>query len=128
MVRWHKEEETEMNTKANLDVKLDGNLNKFYQDARDDITKLIGGAAIKAAVIFNNSPNPVTFFVYNYSDGINLVPAQKVLVAPGHQGIVAASGVYFKIHPNNNRKAEFLVEPKQAYVFHGYGKVEPVAS
>jgi len=113
---------------ANLDVTLEGDLNQFYQDARDDITRLIGGAAVKAAVIFNNSPNNVTFFVYNYSDGINLIPAQKVLVAPGHRGIVAASGVYFKIHPNNNRDAEFLVEPMQAYVFHGYGKVEPIAN
>ena len=110
-----------------VEVEVTVDLNQFYQDAREDIGKLIGGAEVKAAVIFNNSGRAVTFFVYNYTDGVNWVPAQKTLVANGHQGIVAASGVYFKIHPNNNKDAEFLVEPGHAYVFHGQGKLEPVA-
>jgi hypothetical protein len=48
------------------------------------------------------------------------------LVAPGYYGTVAASGVSFKIHPNNKREAEFVVSPGKAYIYRGPGAVEQV--
>jgi hypothetical protein len=48
------------------------------------------------------------------------------LVAPGYYGRVAASGVSFKIHPNNKREAEFIVSPGNAYIYRGPGPVEQV--
>lgn len=109
-----------------MGVEIEGSidLNKFHELASKDIAKLIAGAAVDGAVVFNNTNKPVTFHVYNYSDLVNWVPAQKTLVAPGSYGTVAASGVFFKIHPNNNRDEEFLVAPGKAYVYSGPGRLE----
>jgi hypothetical protein len=103
------------------DVKVKGDLNKFYDQARKDISSLIGGARVNGAVIFNNTDKPVNFYVYNYVDTVYWIAAQKTLVAPQRYGTVAASGVFFKIHPNDNKNEEYLVEPKKAYVYHGPG-------
>jgi len=109
---------------ATLDAKID--LNKFYEIAREDIAKLIGVAAVNSAAIFNNTSNNVTFYVYNYIDTVHWVSAQKVLVAPGKYGTVAASGAFFKIHPNDHKQEEFLVAPHKAYVYSGPGDISPV--
>lgn len=114
----------EIQMAVELDATL--NLNDFYDTARTDIALLIGGAEVKAAAIFNSSGQDVTFSVYNYTDVVNWVPAQRALVANDFSGIVAASGVLFKIHPNNDKGAEFIVAPGKAYVFHGPGKIEEV--
>jgi hypothetical protein len=98
-------------------------VNKFYKVAREDIKSLIGGAGIGKAVIYNDTDAPVTFNIYNYIDIVYAIPAQKTLVAGHHYGTVAASGVQFKVHPNNNHDHEFLVEPGKAYVYNGPGKV-----
>lgn len=108
---------------ATLDAKVD--LNQFYELARKDIGSLIGAAGINAAVIFNDTASPVTFYVYNYIDTVYWVSAQKVLVAPRTYGTVAASGAFFKIHPNDHAKEEFLVAPNKAYVYAGPGNVKP---
>ena len=112
-----------------MGVEIEGtiDLNKFYKLASKDIGKLIAGAAVDGAVVFNNSNKAVTFHVYNYSDLVNWVPAQKTLVGPGAYGTVAASGVFFKIHPNNNKDEEFLVAPGKAYVYSGPGRLEAAA-
>ena len=109
---------------ATLDAKM--NVNKFYDTARQDIGKLISGAAIGSAVIYNDSGKEVTFNVYNYIDTVYLIPAQKTLVASGYYGSVAASGKAFKILPNGDKSAEFLATPGNAYVYKGRGKVETV--
>jgi hypothetical protein len=109
---------------AKLDAKVD--LNKFYEVARKDIAKLIQGAAVNAAVIYNNSGEDVTFYVYNYIDTVYWIEAQKTLIADGHHGTVAASGQFFKIHPNSKDNQEFLVAPHKAYVYNGPGKVDMV--
>jgi hypothetical protein len=49
-----------------------------------------------------------------------------VLVASGKHGTVAASGTTFKVHPNQDKGQEFLVEPGKAYVYGGPGDVELV--
>lgn len=108
---------------ATLDATID--LNAFYKLAREDIKSLLGAAAVNSAVIFNNSESPVTFYVYNYIDTVYWVSAQRVLVAPQTYGTVAASGSFFKIHPNDNANGEFLVAPNRAYVYSGPGNVRP---
>lgn len=108
------------------DVNLKGNLNKFYKDVREDIKGLIKGAKVDSAVIFNDTQQPVTFFVYNYVDTVYMVSAQKSLAAPGRYTTVAASGAFYKIHPNDNKSHEFLVAPGKAYVYKGPGDVEEV--
>ncbi len=107
---------------ANINADL--NVNSFYDVARRDIASLIQGASVNAAVIYNNSDRPVTFEVYNYIDTANWIPAQKVFVAPGHYGTVAASGTQFKIHPDSVNEHEFLVQPGEGYVYEGPGKVK----
>lgn len=109
-------------------VKLDAtvDLNKFYEAAREDIGSLIQGAGVNQAIIFNNSGATVNFEVFNYIDSVNWVPAQQTKIADGYYGAVAASGSFFKIHPNGVRDDEFLVAPNKAYVFHGPGKVEVI--
>ena len=109
---------------AVVDVK--GNLNKFYDQAREDVASLIQGAKVGSAVIFNDTGDPVTFYAYNYADTVYLVSAQHTLVAPGKAGTVIASGVAFKVHPNDNKAHEFTVSPNTAYVYHGPGDVETV--
>ncbi|MEM1130790.1 MAG: hypothetical protein AAGH83_09745 [Pseudomonadota bacterium] len=39
---------------------------------------------------------------------------------------MAASGVAFKIHPKDNKKQEFLVDPGKGYVYNGSGDVDEV--
>lgn len=104
-----------------VEAKLEGDINKFYDQASKDIGALISGAAVGSAVIFNGTSQPVTFYVYNYIDTAYWVPAQKTLIASGKYGPVAASGNTFKVHPNNNHDHEFLVEPGAAYVYGGPG-------
>jgi hypothetical protein len=101
-------------------------LNQFYTEARKDISSLIGAAAVNGAVIFNDSKDNVTFHVYNYIDTVHWIDAMRTLVAPGHYGTVAASGDFFKIHPNNRKEEEFLVAPKKAYVYKGPGALQEV--
>lgn len=109
---------------VNISGKVD--LNTFMDQARSSIGTLLHGAAVRSSVIYNNTKAPVTFYVYNYIDPVYLVSAQKALVAPSYYGIVAASGEYYKIHPNDKKEQEFLVAPGRAYVYHGPGQVEPV--
>ncbi len=108
------------------DVQIKGNLNKFYDVARKDIASLIGSAAVDSAVIYNDTEQDITFYAYNYIDNVYWVSAMKARVAPGNHGEVAASGKFFKIHPNDKKDEEFLVAPKKAYVYHGPGKLETV--
>ncbi|MDB4778095.1 hypothetical protein OAG68_01435 [bacterium] len=107
---------------ASVDAKMD--INEFYKDVRGDIGKLLN--SVNEAAIYNDSGKEVTFYVYNYSDGVHWIPACDVKVAPGYFGSVAASGTVFKIDPDNNKDNEFLVAPEKGYVFKGPGKVEKV--
>lgn len=107
-------------------VELSGDVNTFYKDAREDISKLIAGASVDSAVVFNNTKEPVTFYVYNYIDTVYWVSAQRTLVAPGRYGTVVASGKFFKVHPNDNKDLEFLVAPGKAYVYNGPGSINEV--
>lgn len=107
---------------AELEAEI--NLNEFYKDARDDVKKLL--KSVNSAVIFNASGKDVTFYVYNYIDTVFWVSAQKTKIADGYYGDVAASGTFFKIHPNDNSSDEFLVAPGNAYVYKGPGKIEKV--
>lgn len=113
---------------VNVEAKVKGNVNEFYRQVEGGIGKLIGGARVDSAVIFNDTESPVTFYVYNYVDSVYWVSAQKCLVAPGTFGVVAASGAFFKIHPNDDKAQEFLVAPSKAYVYRGPGHVEPIAA
>lgn len=108
------------------DVKAKVDLNRFLEQARAGIGELLHGAAISSSVIYNDTKEPVTFYVYNYIDPVYYISAQKALVAPGYYGIVAASGKFYKIHPNDKKEEQFLVAPGKAYVYHGPGKVESV--
>jgi hypothetical protein len=109
-----------------VNVKAKVDLNKFVEQARSGIGELLHGAAVRSSVIYNNSKAPVTFYVYNYIDIVYLVSAQKALVAPGYYGVVAASGEFYKIHPNDKKEQEFLVAPGRAYVYNGPGQIESV--
>ena len=109
-----------------VEAKISGNLNKFYKDVREDVRGLIGGAKVDAAVIFNNTQENVTFYVYNYIDVLYAVSAMKPLCAPGQYVTVAASGAQFKIHPNDKTAHQFLVAPFKGYVYNGPGAVEEV--
>lgn len=102
-------------------------LAEFYRMAREDISSLIGLAAVNGAVIYNDTDKPVTFYVYNYIDSVYWISAQKTCVAPGAYGTVAASGAFFKIHPNDDKEHEFLVAPHKAYVYSGPGRVTNVS-
>ncbi|WP_049721663.1 hypothetical protein [Gilvimarinus polysaccharolyticus] len=96
---------------AELEAEI--NLNDFYKDARDDVKSLL--KSVNSAVIFNASGKDVTLHVYNYIDTVFWVSAQKTKIADGYYGNGAASGTFFKIHPNN-KDDEFLVAPGNAYV------------
>jgi hypothetical protein len=104
-----------------LDISV--NANDFYERASSDIKALIGGMEVGKAVIFNDTKDAVTFWVYNYIDTVHWVEAMKTQVASGYYGTVAASGVSFKIHPNKDKNAEFLVSPGEAYIYRGPGAV-----
>lgn len=105
-----------------MDVSID--VNEFYKLAREDIGKIIGVSAVNSAAIYNNTDKAITFYVYNYIDTVYWVAAQKTHIAPGTYGMVAASGSFFKILPNDNKNEEFLVSPNKAYVFSGPGNVQ----
>jgi len=109
---------------TNLDAKID--INDFQKLAREDISKLIKGAAVGSALIFNASGKPVTFYVYNYIDVVYWISAQKTKVAHGYHGTVTASGKVFKIHPNKEKGDEFTVVPNGAYIYRGPGKLEHI--
>lgn len=109
-----------------MPVDVKGNLNKFYSQARGDIASLIAGSAVGSAVIFNGTEATVNFFVYNYVDTVHWVSAQKTMVAAGKSGTVAASGTFYKIHPNDAKDEEYLVSPGKAYIYHGPGNFESV--
>ena len=108
------------NANANLNAELD--VNHFVDQASD----LLAHAGVNTALIYNNSGKLVTFEVYNYIDNVNWVPAQKTLIADHYCGSVAASGSFFKIHPNGNSAEEFLVAPHKAYIYDGPGKLRKV--
>ena len=107
---------------ANLEANLD--INKFYETARKDIKSLL--TSVNGAAIYNASGSNVTFYVYNYSDGVNLIEAHHFLVAPDYYGTAAASGKFYKVMPNKNKDEEFLVAPNKAYIYRGPGKIEEV--
>lgn len=109
-----------------VSAKLKGDVNKFVDQLRDGVAGIADQLKIGKAIIFNNTDKPVNFYVYNYADTVYWVSAMHVLVAPGKAGAVSASGVSFKIHPNDNKDQEFLVDPKKAYVYNGPGDVEEV--
>ena len=66
----------------------------------------------------------IRFYVYNYSDIFYAIPAHEVTVARGWSGEIAASGKSFKVRPNNQANAEFIVTPGKAYIYYGVGKVK----
>lgn len=109
---------------ANFDAKM--NVNKFVDLVKEGITALIPVASVHDAAIFNDSGSDVTFYVYNYADTVHWISAMKSRVANQHFGIVAASGAFFKIHPNGDSNQEFLVAPHAAYIYRGPGKLEKV--
>lgn len=109
---------------ANANVNASVNLNKFYDQARKDVGKLLDGAGVHGAVIFNATGKTVTFYAYNYIDTVYWIDAQHTKIADDHHGTVAAAGSFFKIHPDKHVDNEFLVEPHKAYVYHGPGKLE----
>jgi hypothetical protein len=111
--------ENRMTTSPNLQ----GNINDGITQLEKILKEAIAGCAVGSAVILNATTEPVTFFVYNYIDTVYWVPAQQTLVAPGTCGTVAASGVQFKVHPNNNKDYQFLVAPKTGYLYGGPGNV-----
>ena len=107
-----------------MDVpKIKGDVNKIHDQLRNDINDLLTGAKINGVVIFNNTSAPITFFAYNYVDNVFWVAAQKTLVAPQKSGVVAASGAFFKIHPDDKKEHEFLVAPGNGYVYQGPGDI-----
>ncbi|WP_417552675.1 hypothetical protein [Marinomonas fungiae] len=107
-----------------MSTKID--INKFYELAREDISKLIDGAAVNSSAIFNASGEDVNFAVYNYIDVFYEIPAQEGLVAKDYYGTVAASGTHFKVNPNKVVAHQFLVKPGKAYVYRGPGKLEEI--
>lgn len=98
-------------------------LKEFIDIVCTNIRKIFDLMPVNSAVIYNNTDKPVTFFVYNFIDSVYWISAQRTHIAPGTYGSVAASGAFFKIHPNDNRDHEFLVAPHNAYVYSGPGRV-----
>jgi hypothetical protein len=109
---------------ADDEAGLKADANKGLDQIKEMLAGAIKGIGVEAAVIYNNTKENVTFYVYNYIDVAYLISAQKTLVAPAHYGRVAASGAEFKIHPNDNKDHQFLVRPGKAYVYSGPGMVE----
>lgn len=106
--------------------KVKGNLNQFVEQVKDGVSEIADQLKINKALIYNNTGEPVNFYVYNYIDTAYWISAMHTLVAPGKVGSVAASGVSFKVHPNDNKKHEFLVDPRKAYIYNGPGDIEEV--
>jgi hypothetical protein len=102
---------------------LKGDANKFVDQIYNGVGVVADQLKVNNAIIYNYTDSPVNFYVYNYSDTVYWVSAMHTLVAPEKAGAVAASGVTFKIHPNDNKDQEFLVEPHKAYIYFGPGDV-----
>ncbi len=109
-----------------IDINAEMDITKFYELASKDIGKLLASAGVNSAIIYNDSGKLVTFKVYNYIDTVHWIAAQSVKVANSYSGAVAASGAFFKIHPDGKADDEFLVAPNEAYIYRGPGKLERV--
>lgn len=105
------------------EAQITGDLNKLSDQIVDLVKGAITGLRVDQALIVNDTRAPVTFYVYNYADSVYWVSAMKAKIAPQKSGMVAASGVFFKIHPNDDKSNEFLVAPGKAYVYRGAGDV-----
>jgi hypothetical protein len=111
---------------VNINTKFKGDANKFADQVREGVESIAGQLKIGKALIFNGTDKPVNFYVYNYIDTVYWVAAMHTLVAPGKVGAVAASGTSFKVHPDDDKAKEFLVDPGKAYLYGGPGDVEEV--
>jgi hypothetical protein len=107
------------------EAKIDAN--EFASQVEALLKEGLPLAEVGAARIYKDAPNDVTFTVYNFVDTVYWIPAQRTLIGSHWHGDVAASGIQFKIHPDNNRDHEFLVEPGHAYTYHGAGTVKVVS-
>lgn len=103
-----------------------GDLNKFVDQVYNGIGFIADALKVNKALVYNNTKQAVNFYVYNYVDVVYWISAMHTLVAPNKVGAVAASGTVFKIHPNDNKDHEFLVEPHKAYVYFGPGDIVEV--
>lgn len=109
------------------DIKLEGkDLTEMHDALKKDIRDIVSSMRTGVARIFNGSGQTVVFYVYNYIDTVYWVSAQHTMVASGKAGDVSASGDRYKVHPNDNHKAEFLVEPGKVYLYRGEGDVEQI--
>jgi len=109
-----------------MSIEAKVNANKLHDQARKDVEDFWKNASIDSALIINANSQPVTFYVYNYIDSIYAISAMKTQVAPSKNGKVAASGAFFKVHPNDKADQQFLVAPGKAYRYKGPGDVEEV--
>lgn len=107
-------------------VNLEGDANKFVDQIKGGIGDIAEQLKVNASLIFNNSSKPVNFYVYNYADSVFWISAMHTMVAPNKVGKVAASGVAFKVHPDDNKDHEFLVEPHKAYIYWGPGSIDEI--
>lgn len=104
---------------------VDVDVNKTIDQVMAAIREIApAGAALHEAVIGNATGGMVTFNTYNYVDNVYWVDAAHPKCAPGHAVRVAASGQFFKIHPNGNKDEEYLVAPGKRYVYEGPGKMK----
>ncbi len=109
------------------EIKLSGkHVTQLHDALKNDVDGIVQSLKVGASRIFNGTTSPVVFFVYNYVDSAYWVAAQRTTVAPGKGGDVAASGNRFKIHPNDDKKLEFLVEPGGVYLYAGPGDIERI--
>lgn len=109
---------------ASIDIK--GNLNKFTDQVKSGIGDIAQQLKVNKAAVLNATDKPVNFYVYNYIDNAYWISAMHALVAPGKVTALMASGVAFKVHPNDVKNHEFLVTPGKAYIYKGPGDVEEV--
>jgi hypothetical protein len=107
-------------------LKLKGDVNKFVDQIRSGVGDISQQLKVNKSLILNNTSEPVNFYVYNYVDNAYWISAMHSLAAPNKAVAVAASGVAFKIHPNDNKQQEFLVDPGRAYIYNGPGDITPV--
>lgn len=96
-------------------------------DANQIFNTIWSGLTVNEVAIVNQSNKNIRFYVYNFSDIIYAIPAHELTVARGWSGEIAASGKTFKVRPNNQANAEFIVTPGKAYIYYGVGKVKSKA-